>query len=707
MIHKTPTTVFVDGFEVNGSFLNKINKIKTFTNSVTLKSFFIWKITKENNRIPTGTKQVIAYDFYGMSNISKNDLSDPLKRDAYRSTNTLKKEVYINNIIKEIIISPEIDRSFHHVILNNKYYNKSILFDPTLFSIDNYMIGLNFEKDSNNIEYAFFSIEKGEDGYDIIESFISNSNKFPKINNPKNDTYGSADGLVPVPNYPIVNDLKIETKFPEKYQLKKYDIKNQNPFGTCWAFAACECLNYELLKIKNELEKDIISNDNFSQLHMVLFNPYSVTLNSGGSYWHVMNYLSQWVGPVFKKYTDDLSDYELAIKLYKDFIKEYISQEEAFEILKTIAEKQIIFNPNKDYKKDLLNYIKFDCLNHEENNEKLFSNNIENYVNCREVNRDRFKDISKDIKKEIERRYWNEIRKYLLENIKFDHSVHYICPNASILTNDKDKGLKDFEITNIKQALNNNKAVAISFNIKSYEENFNELYSSKETDTNHVVTIIGYNDNYRKENFKNIFDETPKDNGAFLVKNSWGYGAHDNGCFWLSYYDKNICHAVIYDLEEIPKETEIISYNKGVALNKREGKIGKTIFTMKNDGRIEAVRSYFFVGGTYITVKILVNNIVKKVFLEFIDYPGYKTFKLSNYSTLIETIKTISCKAGDKVEIEIDYNYLNRKDSDIVPVEIEAYRLKPETKIGTCFVDGKDISSFGENLGISLLYYSK
>jgi hypothetical protein len=51
--------------------------------------------------------------------------------------------------------------------------------------------------------------------------------------------------------------------------------------------------------------------------------------------------------------------------------------------------------------------------------------------------------------------------------------------------------------------------------------------------TNHQVTIVGYDDNFSADNFNE--GVRPASNGAFLVKNSWGKGYHDNGYFWISY----------------------------------------------------------------------------------------------------------------------------------------------------------------------------
>lgn len=55
-------------------------------------------------------------------------------------------------------------------------------------------------------------------------------------------------------------------------------------------------------------------------------------------------------------------------------------------------------------------------------------------------------------------------------------------------------------------------------------------------ESNHDVVIIGWDDNYPAENFK----ERPEGDGAFICQNSWGTGFGDHGVFYVSYYDANI-----------------------------------------------------------------------------------------------------------------------------------------------------------------------
>ena len=60
-------------------------------------------------------------------------------------------------------------------------------------------------------------------------------------------------------------------------------------------------------------------------------------------------------------------------------------------------------------------------------------------------------------------------------------------------------------------------------------------YPGTINDVNHAVTIVGWDDNYKKENFATA-SKVEKD-GAWIVKNSWGENKGDAGYFYLSYED--------------------------------------------------------------------------------------------------------------------------------------------------------------------------
>lgn len=57
-----------------------------------------------------------------------------------------------------------------------------------------------------------------------------------------------------------------------------------------------------------------------------------------------------------------------------------------------------------------------------------------------------------------------------------------------------------------------------------------------ETDPNHDVVIVGWDDNFPRE----AFSAEVEGNGAYLCENSWGTLFGDQGFFYVSYYDKNI-----------------------------------------------------------------------------------------------------------------------------------------------------------------------
>ena len=57
----------------------------------------------------------------------------------------------------------------------------------------------------------------------------------------------------------------------------------------------------------------------------------------------------------------------------------------------------------------------------------------------------------------------------------------------------------------------------------------------------HAIQIVGWDDNYSKDNFKD--NNKPKNNGAWLIKNSWGNYNDEGVYFWISDEDKTLLQA--------------------------------------------------------------------------------------------------------------------------------------------------------------------
>ena len=76
-----------------------------------------------------------------------------------------------------------------------------------------------------------------------------------------------------------------------------------------------------------------------------------------------------------------------------------------------------------------------------------------------------------------------------------------------------------------------------------YSSEYAAYYYDGDETPNHDVVVVGWDDNFPKENFT----IQPEGDGAFICKNSWGQDFGDEGFFYISYYDTNIgMNSVVY-----------------------------------------------------------------------------------------------------------------------------------------------------------------
>lgn len=166
----------------------------------------------------------------------------------------------------------------------------------------------------------------------------------------------------------------------------------------------------------------------------------------------------------------------------------------------------------------------------------------------------------------------------------------------------------------IKNAILNYGAVGTSMHFDyDYLKSFSYYYNGFEAH-DHAVTIVGWDDNYSKHNFRN----TPPGDGAWIVRNSWGPTWGNNGYFYVSYYDSKFAEVneamsytfILNDTVPLNRNYQYeTGYTSRMTPDNSSNEVSyKNIFTSIGDENLAAVSTYFIESCDY-NVSIYINDI--------------------------------------------------------------------------------------------------
>ena len=318
--------------------------------------------------------------------------------------------------------------------------------------------------------------------YVLFFSFTSNAEEITEINRALNNTNIMTkdeynEQVIETAN--IINaDNTIVTATKNKYPAK-YDpriageitsVKNQEPYGTCWAYAPVAAAESALIKQGFADNTIDLSELQYAYTYWKKEHSdydYEIAFNFGSTLLTVWEYMSQGIGPDFENNFGSVIDYD-----GKDFSDE------------------LLYSHIYD-----LDYIEYDGYTSAAKTSSL---------------------------KAIISKYGGAAISYYSGNAK------YYLSNPVSATDDEYNNTGDSTYYN-------------PHNI---------------TIINHAVEVVGWDDNYPKENFSN----TPPGNGAWLIKGSWGENykadfdenldtylennnkqcAEATGYYWISYYESSI-----------------------------------------------------------------------------------------------------------------------------------------------------------------------
>ncbi len=285
-----------------------------------------------------------------------------------------------------------------------------------------------------------------------------------------------------------------------------------------------------------------------------------------------------------------------------------------------------------------------------------------------------------------------------------DEPVYLDSPNLAPVSYSQN-GLSCYELEKMEKVLlkNGNRdsikrrisesggAVVCYYNNDScFSSDHKSYFQKTDAKPNHSVTVVGWDDDYSRNNFGDI---KPEKNGAWLVKGVWGT-RHENGFYWISYEEPEIDDMYFYKVTK-PRSDRVYTHNGG---NERmyasaENVVrAANVFTAESEENLREVS--FMVEdnggkGTEYTVKVYkdlkdgspLGRVLCADVKGTVRYDGYYTVKLPSPVTLSK---------GEKFSVAVSIksnngnNFIVCEDSSCSAGEGESYYSSDGARWSDC-----------------------